>query len=47
MSMRTKNPAGLGALENLAQVVDRARLVDVEPELRQLQRDVALDARLR
>ena len=34
----------LGALEDLAQVVDGARLVDVEPELRQLQRDVALDA---
>ena len=36
----------LGELENLAQVVDRARAIDVEAELRQLQRDVALDARL-
>ena len=44
MSMRTKNPCRLGALEDLAQVVDRARPVDVEPELRELQRDVALDA---
>ena len=42
-----EEPGRLGALEDLAQVVDGARLVDVEPELRQLQRDVALDARLR
>ena len=42
-----EEPGRLGALENLAQVVDRARLVDVEPELRELQRDVAPDAGLR
>ena len=44
MSMRTKKPGGLGALEDLPQVVDRARPVDVEAELRQLQREVAADA---
>ena len=33
------------ALEDLSQVVDRARLVDVEPELSQFQRDVAPYAR--
>jgi hypothetical protein len=34
---------GIGWLENPAHVVDRGGLVDVEPELRQLERDVALD----
>src|SRR5258708_37581580 len=35
-----------GALENLAQVVDGAGLVDVETELREFQRDVPFDAGL-
>ena len=41
-----EEPGRLGALENLAQVVDRAGLVDVEAELRELQREVAFDAGL-
>ena len=43
MSMRTKNPC-IGGLEDAAHVVDRGGAIDVEPELRQLERDVALDA---
>ena len=39
-----EEPGRLGALEDPAQVVDGARPVDVEAELRQLQRDVAPDA---
>src|SRR5207302_2364609 len=36
---------GLGALEDLPQVVDGDRLVDVKTELGELQRDIAFDAR--
>ena len=45
MSMRTKKPWPLGRLEDPPQVVDRGGAIDVEPELRELQRQVALDAR--
>ena len=44
MSMPDEEPCRLGLLEDAAQVVDAARAVDVEPELRQLQREVAADA---
>ena len=39
-----EEPVRIGRLEDAAHVVDRGGPVDVEPELRQLQRDVALDA---
>ena len=45
MSMRTKNPHRSAAVEDLPQVVDADRAVHVEAELRQLERQVALDAR--
>ena len=45
MSMRTKNPLRIGRLEDAPHVVHRGRAIDVESQLRQLQRDVALDAR--
>ena len=44
MSMRTKNPHRSAAVENLPQVVDADRAIDVEAELRQLERQIALDA---
>ena len=40
-----EEPVRVGRLEDAPHVVDRGRAVDVEPELRELQRDVALDAR--
>ena len=39
-----EEPVRIGRLEDAAQVVDRGGPVDVEAELRQLERDVALDA---
>ena len=42
--MRTKNPHALGRRQNLPQVVDADRAIDVEAKLRQLERQVALDA---
>ena len=42
-----EEPVRVGRLEDAAQVVDGRGAVDVEAELRELQRDVALDAGLR
>ena len=45
MSTRTKKSCAAARVENPAQVVDARRAIDREAQLRQLERDVAADAR--